>query len=469
MGIPRKVLIVDDEPEALENCRRILNRLEYECFTERDPVRALDLLERERPRLVLTDLCMPGLDGIGLLDAAKRLDPEVHVVLLTAYATVQTAVTAMRQGAADYLTKPFTSAELEQVVRRAFDAVPSFGTMQGGDRTVDLSRRPEPDAVTTWPSRTGILGKSPEMQDVLALVARIAPTSANVLVCGESGTGKELIARAIHAQSRRGDGPFVPVDCVSLPDTLLESELFGHEKGAFTGAYSSKPGLFELAHGGTVFLDEVSAMSPMLQSRLLRVIQERQVRPLGGTRFLDIDVRVVAASNHDLAEACRRGEFRHDLYYRLNVIQIQLPPLRERAGDVTLLAESFLKNYADRDPAHSTKRFSTETLDLLRRYHWPGNVRELHNVVERAAALAAEDVIAPDHLPDELSGGHLDDADATRYKEAKQAVVRSFERQFLADLLKRNHGHMGRAAREAGVDRKTIERMVKRHSLRGLR
>jgi len=210
-------------------------------------------------------------------------------------------------------------------------------------------------------------------------------------------------------------------------------------------------------------------MSPMLQSRLLRVIQERQVRPLGGTRFLDIDVRVVAASNHDLAEACRRGEFRHDLYYRLNVIQIQLPPLRERAGDVTLLAEAFLKNYADRDPAHSMKRFSTETLDLLRHYHWPGNVRELHNVVERAAALAAEDVIAPDHLPDELSGGHLDDADATRYKEAKQAVVRSFERQFLADLLKRNHGHMGRAAREAGVDRKTIERMVKRHGLRGLR
>jgi two-component system response regulator AtoC len=469
MGVPGKILIVDDEPDALENCRRILNRLEYQCFTERDPLRALDLLERERPGLVLTDLCMPGMDGIGLLDAAKRLDPEVHVVLLTAYATVQTAVTAMRQGASDYLTKPFTRAELEQVARRAFDGTPPYGAVHDADRAVELSRHAGTGAMTTWSSGAGILGDSPEIRSVLDLVARIAPTTANVLICGESGTGKELIARAIHAQSQRGDGPFVPVDCVALPDTLLESELFGHEKGAFTGAFASKPGLFELAHGGTVFLDEVSAMSPMLQSRLLRVIQERQVRPLGGTRFLDIDVRVVAASNHDLAEASRGGQFRHDLYYRLNVIQIQLPPLRERAGDVTLLAEAFLKNYADRNPAHSPKRFSAETLDLLRRYHWPGNVRELHNMVERAAALAAGDVVGPDHLPDELRGRHLDDADATRYKEAKQAVVRSFERQFLADLLKRHHGHMGRAAREAGVDRKTIERMVKRHSLRGLR
>ncbi|HEX3203738.1 MAG TPA: sigma-54 dependent transcriptional regulator, partial [Nitrospiraceae bacterium] len=319
-----------------------------------------------------------------------------------------------------------------------------------------------------WSPGVAILGDSPEMRRVLDLVARVAPTTTNVLICGESGTGKELIARALHAQSRRGDGPFVPVDCVSLPDTLLESELFGHEKGAFTGAHASKPGLFELAHGGTVFLDEVSAMSPMLQSRLLRVIQERQVRPLGGTRFLDIDIRVLAASNHDLEEACRKGTFRHDLYYRLNVIQIQLPPLRERAGDVTVLAQAFLKNYAARNPVASPRRLSPETLEVFRRYSWPGNVRQLHNVVERAAALASGESIGPDHLPDELHGRVPDDADSTRFKDAKQAVVRSFERQFLADLLKRNHGHMSRAAREAGVDRKTIERMVKKHGLRGL-
>lgn len=469
MGIHGKILIVDDEPEALENCRRILSRLQYECLTEHDSLRAVDVLERERPGLVLTDLRMPGLDGIGILNAAKQLDPDVHVVLLTAYSSVQTAVTSMRQGAFDYLTKPFSSAQLEEVTRRA------FGEFMDNAAGIDpehgpVKRRP------MLPSRVvqqdPIIGESEAMRRVGELIRRVAPTPANVLIYGESGTGKELTARAIHAHSGRAGRAFVPVDCAALPDTLLESELFGHERGAFTGAHASKPGLFEIAEGGTVFLDEVSAMSDILQSRLLRVLQERQVRRVGGTRFLNIDVRIVAASNRDLAEASRSEQFRHDLYYRLNVIQITLPPLRAREGDLPLLAKTFLARCATAQS--QPLALDADVLEVLSRYEWPGNVRELQNVIERAAALADGPIIRVQHLPEGFHDlrRHLTDGvagvheEANGFKEAKQEVVRSFERQFLLDLLKRHQGHMGHVAKEAGVDRKTIERMVKKHGLR---
>ncbi|HJU04062.1 MAG TPA: sigma-54 dependent transcriptional regulator [Nitrospiraceae bacterium] len=471
MGIQNKILIVDDEREALENCRRILSRLRYECLTEEDPVRALAVLEQERPGLILTDLRMPGIDGIEVLSAAKRVDPDVQVVLMTAYATVQTAVASMRDGAFDYLPKPFSSAELEDVARRAFS---------GPRKTVE--NRPEPFPAADRESGKAtvgrryhdrIIGHSPAMQEVLALMKKIAPTGANVLIYGESGTGKELFARAIHELSPRGHRPFIPVDCVSLSDTLLESELFGHEKGAFTGAHASKPGLFEMAHGGTVFLDEVSGMSPSLQSRLLRVLQERQVRPVGGTRFLDLDVRIVAASNQDLEEACRRGSFRQDLYYRLNVISLALPPLRARDGDIELMAGEFLQRcMSQHETAIGAKPyFDPTTLQLLTRYAWPGNVRELLNVIERAAALADGPVIHSDHLPERIrlsASGMIPVNGLGPFKAAKQRLVRSFERNFLVELLKRHDGHMSRAAREAGVDRKTMERMVKKHGLRGM-
>lgn len=475
MGVQGKVLIVDDEREALENCRRILSRLRYECLTECDPLAAVSTLERERPGLVLTDLRMPGMDGIDLLQAAKRVDPDIQVVLLTAYASVETAVSSMRHGAFDYLTKPFSSTELEDVARRAF----------GGVHDPALHRQGALDSQGQAPARPrearapAIIGKSPAMEQTLTLVRRAAPTMATVLIYGESGTGKELIARAIHQYSSRADRPFVPVDCAALPDTLLESELFGHEKGAFTGAHVAKPGLFELADGGTVFLDEVGAMSELLQSRLLRVLQERQVRRVGGTRVLDVDIRIVAASNRDLEEACRKHEFRSDLFYRLNVIQISLPPLRERLGDVPLLAEEFLRRYAGRvgAPLSSPRAFHPEALVQLARYHWPGNVRELQNVVERAAALTDGSFITVEDLPERIRAGYVGDEGAAsgepssnggNFKRAKQAVLHTFERRFLIDLLKRHHGHMSRAAKEAGVDRKTIERLVKRHGLRGL-
>ena len=463
MGISGKILIVDDEPEALENCSRILTRFRYDCLTEPDPVRAVDVIKRERPGLVLTDLCMPGLDGIGVLNEAKKLDPEIRVVLLTAHATVQTAVTSMRQGALDYILKPFTGAELEAVARRAF-----AGTLPrvASDPVPEPDRHPK-DAAGP------ILGRSPAIRTVLDLVNKVARTDANVLIYGESGTGKELAARTIHGRSLRAGRSFVPVDCVSLPDTLLESELFGHERGAFTGAHASKPGLFEMAQGGTVFLDEVSGMSHNLQSRLLRVLQERQVRRVGGIRFVDVDVRVIAASNQDLEQACRQGTFREDLYFRLNVIPVALPPLRAREGDIRLLAQEFLVRFARRfGPADGVvPELSPEVTDRLVRYPWPGNVRELQNVIERAVALAEGPVIHAEHLPERLRPAAADESNqaAASFKDAKQQAVRLFERTFLVDLLKRHGGHMGRAARDAGVDRKTIERMVKRHGLRDKR
>lgn len=464
-----KILIVDDEVDALDNCRRILSRLGYDCSTEHDPLRAVQRIQAERPDLVFTDLRMPGLDGIGLLVEAKRVDPKINVVLMTAYATVQTAVASMRYGALDYVLKPYSSKNLEDVAKRAFE--------QAG---------PAPAGALSWAGLDGpaafsdsggtsaigrILGRSQAIQEVKDLIRKVARTDANILIYGESGTGKELVARAIHDESERARQPFIPLDCVAMPDTLLESELFGHEKGAFTGAHAAKAGLFEVAHRGTVFLDEVSGMSQTLQSRLLRVLQERHVRRVGGTRYADIDVRMIAASNRDLEEACRKGEFREDLYYRLNVIPILLPPLREREGDVQVLAQEFLTRFRGRATGGTEAEpvFDQAALAALRVHTWPGNVRELQNVVERVAALADGPTIRAEHLPERIRATRAEESPAEEsasYKQAKQEVVRSFERSFLLELLKRHDWHMSNAAQEAGVDRKTIERMVKRHGLR---
>ena len=470
MGIAGKILIVDDEEEALENCRRILSRVPYECMTVSDSGQALELMERERPGLVLTDLRMPKLDGLEVLTAAKRMDPTVQVVLLTAHATIETAVMSMRHGAFDYITKPFTSAELVQVVRRALESDASTADQAAPLRSATLAERLSPRSQDRVAQ---IVGHSVVMQQVHGQIAKVAPTNSNVLIYGESGTGKELAARSIHQKSLRTDRPFIPVDCVSLHDSLLESELFGHERGAFTGAHIAKPGLFEMAEGGTVFLDEVSGMSQNLQARLLRVLQERQMRRVGGTRFVEIDVRIIAASNQDLEGLCRRGAFREDLYYRLNVFPIALPPLRAREGDILLLANEFLTRFVERvrPEVGSCPMIDPSAANAITHYPWPGNVRELQNVMERAAVLVEGATVMPAHLPERLQAlleRDVSQTEAASFKLAKQQAVESFERTFLLDLLKRNDGHMSRAAREAGVDRKTIERMVKKHGLRNV-
>jgi len=461
------VLIVDDEPDMVENCARILRRAGHRCLTATDPYRALALLESDAPDLLLTDLKMPGLDGMELLRRAHDLDPSLPVIMITAFATIESAVAAVKEGAFDYLPKTFTLDQLQVAVDRALR-----------HRQLQVENRNLRQQLQATFGLENVIGRSPAMTRVFELVKKAARSEANILVLGESGTGKELIARAVHANSPRASQAFIPVDCASLPEQLLESELFGHEKGAFTGAIKTKPGLIEMAHRGTLFLDEIGDIALGLQSKLLRTIQERQVRRVGATSLINVDVRVVSATNRDLREAVTRGQFREDLYYRVNVIALPLPPLRERAGDVTLLAHAFLKKYGH----GRITGFEDDTLAALEAYAWPGNVRELQNIVERACALADGDVVRRRDLPDYVlareslrtatsatAGGvdsRLVSTEGLSLTEARERWLTVLEGNYLRDLLDRHDGNISAAAKTAGVDRKTFHRLVAKHRIR---
>ena len=467
-GEPR-ILVVDDEPDMVDNCVRILRRAGYRCLSTTDPEKALALLERERPDLVLTDLKMPGLDGMAVLRRAHELDATLPVIVITAFATIESAVAAIKEGAFDYLPKTFSVDQLTFVVERALR-----------QRRLAQENRNLREQLQTTLALDNVIGRSPAMAQVFELVKKAARSEANILVLGESGTGKELIARAIHANSPRASQPFVPVDCASLPENLLESELFGHEKGAFTGAVRTKPGLMETAGSGTLFLDEIAELPVTLQVKLLRALQERQIRRVGGTSQIAVDVRVVSATNRDLREAVAKGQFREELYYRVNVIEIRLPPLRERAGDVRLLAHAFLKRYG----GARVRGWDDAAMAAVEAYAWPGNVRELQNVVERACALAEGDTITPRDLPDHvLAGGRPRTAPGTAsegpvvesqlagttdlaLKDAKDRWLAVLEASYLKQLLQRHAGNISAAAKAAGIDRKTFHRLVNKHHIR---
>jgi DNA-binding NtrC family response regulator len=451
----------------VENCARILRRAGYRCFTATDAHRALALIESEAPDVLLTDLKMPGMDGMELLRRARDLDPSLPVVMITAFATVESAVAAMKEGAFDYLPKNFSVDQLQVAVERALR-----------QRQLQVENRNLRQQLQATFGLENVIGRSPAMTRVFELVKKAARSEANILVVGESGTGKELIARAVHANSPRASQAFVPVDCASLPEQLLESELFGHEKGAFTGAIKTKPGLMEMAHHGTLLLDEIGDIPLGLQSKLLRAIQERQVRRVGATSLINVDVRVVSATNRDLRETVARGQFREDLYYRVNVIAILLPPLRERAGDVTLLAHAFLKKFG----RGRVTSFEDETLAALEAYPWPGNVRELQNVVERACALADGEVIKRRDLPDYVLAREglrattpadaagvdprLAATESLPLTEARERWMAVLESNYLRDLLDRHGGNVSAAAKAAGIDRKTFHRLVSKHKIR---
>jgi DNA-binding NtrC family response regulator len=461
-----RVLIVDDEPDMVENCVRVLERGEYRCFATSDPRRALELLETERPDLLLTDLKMPEVDGMELLRRAHELDVALPVIMITAFATIESAVAAIREGAFDYLPKNFSVEQLRVSVERALR-----------HRGLQIENRNLRGQLQQTLGFENIIGASPAIREVFELVKKAARSEANILVVGESGTGKELIARAIHANSPRAGQGFVPVDCASLPEQLLESELFGHEKGAFTGAAARKPGLMEVAHRGTLFLDEIGELAPGLQVKLLRALQERQVRRVGGTSFVDVDVRLVSATNRDLRDAGATRQFREELYYRVNVIAITLPPLRERAGDVKLLAHAFLKRYGQ----SRITGFDEETMHALETYAWPGNVRELQNVIERACALADAPVLTRRDLPEHVlvpattsagGAGVAVPAEALGagrdlpLKDAKERWLQVLETAYLRDVLDRHAGNISAAAKAAGIDRKTFHRLINKHQLR---
>jgi DNA-binding NtrC family response regulator len=459
------VLVVDDEELLVRSCARIL---EHEGFAVRTATRgreALEIISRQRPDIILTDLMLPDIDGLELLQEARQLDPEAVVIMITGFATVDSSVAAIKAGAYDYIPKPFTATQLQILVGRAA-------------RQVRLARDNERlrDQLRERHLLDGVIGSSEPMKRLFELVQRVAPTDASVFITGESGTGKELIARALHRQSRRGEGPFVAVNCAAFPDALLESELFGHEKGAFTGADEARRGLMEAASGGTFFLDEISEMPLELQAKLLRVLQERQVRRVGGETETPIDIRVVAATNRDPDELVGDGLLRQDLFFRLNVVPLRVPPLRERKDDIPRLAQHFLRYFAveyDRDGALPL-RLSPDSMNVLLGHSWPGNVRELQNLMERVVTLATpgEEVRITD-LAEEFqvasSGVVSADGvvDTTKlFHLAKEEAVEAFERTYLTAILAEHGGNISLAAREAGIDRKTIHRLLNKYGLK---
>ena len=466
-AVPISVLIVDDEELLVKSCGQILSSEGYTVYQEGRGRNALDAVRRHRPEIVLTDLNLPDMDGLSLLKEIKKLAPETLVVMITGFATVDSSVEAIRAGAYDYIPKPFTATQLRILIGRAAQQVKLVRD--------NASLR---DQLKKHYSFENIIGTSDSIQKVFGVVSRVAPTDASVFISGESGTGKELIARAIHANSRRSGRPFMAINCAALPDHLLESELFGHEKGAFTGADTTKRGLLEVAAGGTFFMDEISEMSMELQAKLLRVIQERRIRRVGGEVEIPIDVRWVSATNREPETAVREGALRQDLLYRLNVVPVKLPPLRQRKEDIAALAQHFLRRYAqeyDRD----NLRFSPEALRVLSDYEWPGNVRELQNMVERIVSLCLPgQEITAEELPEELSQRRAAPAGARGgagpvydpnlpFHDAKNEAVADFEKEYLRELLRRHNGNISQAARTAGIDRKTIHRMLAKYNLDG--
>jgi two-component system response regulator PilR (NtrC family) len=388
--IKPRILIVDDEPSMREMLGIVLRRDGYDVLIAPNGTQALALLQSERVDLLLSDIRMPDLSGVEVLRAAKAANPDLVAFMMTAFASTDTAVEAMRLGAVDYFTKPFNMDELRLKVRQQLEA------HRLKEENVLLKR-----ALNTRHEFSSIIGRSPVMLSVFKMIETIAKTSSTVLITGESGTGKELAARAVHYNSLRRDHPFVALNCGALPETLLESELYGHMRGAFTGADTNKKGLIEVAERGTIFLDEIGEMTPTMQVKLLRVLQERRFRRLGGTEEVQADIRIVAATNQDLQKGVAEGRFREDLFYRINVIPIHLPPLRDRVEDIPLLAEHFLEKYAAQ-MEKPVRSISQEAQEWLCAYQWPGNVRELENVIERAVALEATPSVLPDSLPAHL-------------------------------------------------------------------
>lgn len=454
----QRILVADDEQSMREFLDILLRKEGYAVTLARGGQEALDTLDREIFDLVITDVRMPKVGGMEVLKRAREVLPQTPVLMITAYSSTEAAVTAMKEGAFDYLSKPFKVDEIKLIIRNALE--------QRKLQEENLLLRREIE------SRFGFenfLGKSEAMQKVFVLIRKIADTRSTVLITGESGTGKELAARAIHAQSARRDKPFVTVNCAALPETLLESELFGHMKGSFTGAIANKEGLFETANGGTIFLDEISATTPALQVKLLRVLQEREFKRVGGTQEIRVDVRVIAASNQDLVEEVRRGAFREDLYYRLNVIPLYLPPLRERREDVPLLAQHFLTRYAAEHRKGSI-RFSKDALERLLDVPWRGNVRELENAIERAVALVEGEAVTPDLLaqpaalgiqPSAISG----EVEIPPEGVDMEALIAGTEKALILKALERTRGSKTEAAKLLGLTFRSLRHRVKKYGL----
>ncbi len=455
------ILVVDDDENVRESLCTFLKSEGYDVETASSGKKALEKTARNSFPLLITDLKLPDVDGLKLYENIKKAAPSTLAVIITGHASLNSAVEAIRAGAYDYVEKPFPMEKVLVIAKRAFEHAELLA--QNTYLNEELKDRYHPD---------NIVGSHATIQKVFELIGKVARTEVTVLIRGESGTGKELAARAIHYISRRKNSKFVALSCGALPETLIESELFGYEKGAFTGAFSRKLGLFEIADGGTLFLDEIGDLSPATQVKLLRVIQEKEFQPVGGLKQIKVDVRLVSATNKDLEQAVKEGKFREDLYYRLNVVQIELPPLRDRKDDIPLLIKHFLKKF------NSDKSVSKQAMGLLSRYNWPGNVRELENVIERAVALSEVKNITPEDLPKMLKEpvpgsehvdvrltGHIPPEDEistiTNFKKARD----KFEEAFLRKSLDVCEGNISKAARKCGISRRHFYQKIKKYQM----
>jgi len=458
-----RILVVDDEAVVCKSCQRILSPEGYEVETALSGQEALDKLSQGSFDIVITDLKMPGMDGMELLAKIKEKDPEIIVIMVTGYSTVQTAVQAMRMGALDYIPKPFTPEELIVVVEKALEKKKLIFE--------NIYLHKELEAKYSFEN---IVGNSKKLQEVFKFIRKVAPTDSTVLIYGESGTGKELIARAIHFSSPRKNKPFFPVDCSVLSQELLESELFGHVKGSFTGAIVTKPGLFEVADGGSVFLDEIGDINPVIQGKLLRVIQEQEFLPVGGVQPKRVDLRFIVATNKKLESLVKEKKFREDLYYRLNVVSITVPPLRERKDDIPILAYHFLKKF-NQEMNKEIKSISVEAMNKLMSYEWPGNVRQLENVIERAVVMAESQAIVSEYLPASIlgKGVEIDTQIPKNSKELKkmkkylrESAVENIEKMFVLEALNRNDWNVTNSAKEVGMQRTNFQALMRKYNIR---
>jgi DNA-binding NtrC family response regulator len=455
-----RILVVDDEVDLASSCQRLLQSKGYEVRVAGTGEEALDAVAREEFHLVLTDLKMPGMGGMELLRRLREEHPEILVVMMTAYSTVEDAVEAMGLGAVNFVPKPFTPDHLQIVIDKALE-----------EHSLRRENRTLRDQLNRQYSFDNIIGKSPAMVQVFESIKKISETDISVLVSGASGTGKELIAQSIHAHSRRAGKAFVPINCGALPEHLVESEIFGYEKGAFTGAARAKPGLLEEADGGTFFMDEIGELPLPLQVKFLRVLEDGRFRRLGSNQEQEVNVRLVCATNRDLEQEVKDGEFREDLFYRINTFPIRLPPLRERRDDIPLLSDYYLQRYAEKN-GREVSTISPEAMHLLMAHEWRGNVRELQNVIERALVLASGDTVRPQDLPPTVvapDGSSADDHPGfylhLPFKEAKERLVEEFEKRYIADVLKRFKGNISRSAEQIGIDRRSLHRLLAKYHL----
>ena len=446
------ILVVDDDPNICAVLQGLLVRKGFSAATASDVDQAEQIIGKEKISCVITDLQMPGRSGMDLISLCRREKPGMPVIMITAYGDVDTAVQAMRAGAYDFITKPFDETELLNAVRKAIGE--EAGNRELVSTFFEDSNEPFP----------GFVGTSLAIQKIVKTIKKIGPTDSTVLVTGETGVGKELVARALHLTSRRSRKPFVKVNCAAIPETLVESELFGHEKGAFTGAVVSKPGRFELADGGTLFLDEIGDVPLHVQVKLLTVLQDHAFERVGGISTLNVDLRIVAATNRELPEDIKEGRFRSDLFYRLNVVPIHVPPLRERIEDMDIQTRYFLEKFAARHDRQDIS-LSPEVIAAFAAYQWPGNVRELENVVERMVLLSENDILGPELLPSEMGLSEQPVSDRGVLLETVESLSSAAEKQMIADALERTGSNRTRAAQLLGISRRTIQKKIIKYGL----